>query len=262
METFFEDDVAAIMVSAAAEAGELLLRGFSDMGKKIGSKSGRELVTEYDIASEELIKKRLKPLGFPAVAEESGGSAVCGRYWAIDPLDGTNNFAYGIPHFAVTFALMDSGMPAAGVIYDPVREEMYTSVAGKGAFLNGLRIRVSSRAALSDAIAATGFAYDRKKGCYDNIGNISRVVEKCRGLRRMGAASLDLAYVAAGRFDAYWERGLRLWDMAAGLLMVKEAGGRVSGLNGECWDAGGDHILASNGITHEQIREMLDKYDH
>ncbi len=243
------------------EAGELLLEGFYKQNKGIKDKSELELVTRYDTASEELIKRRLACLEIPVVAEESGGRAGNGLFWTVDPLDGTNNFAFGIPHFAVTVALMDQKEPVLGVVYDPVRRELFSGEKGNKAYLNESEIYVSSRKESSGVIAATGFSYDRRTNGYDNMVNVKNIADSCRGIRRMGAASLDLAYVAAGRFDGYWERGLKMWDMAAGALIVREAGGIVTGLNGETWDSGSDHILADNGYVHDFFVNTLEHYE-
>ena len=248
-------------IEEVKKAGALLKQGFSDSSKTITSKDGRELVTNYDLASEQLLKNFLNRFDFPVVAEESGGNCSSGPYWVIDPLDGTNNFSFGIPHFCVTIALIDIG-PIFGIVYDPLRDELFHAIKGKGAYLNNFPISVSTRCAMKDGILATGFSYTLTETNYNNIDNFGRVTVKAKGTRRMGSAALDLCYVACGRFDGYWETGLKVWDMAAGALIVEEAGGKTSLFDGTAWVPTVDCILSSNGLIHDELGACLSPYDN
>jgi myo-inositol-1(or 4)-monophosphatase len=244
-------------------AAGILAGGFSSGDMGIEGKKGRELVTLFDRRAEEFIIRGLEPSGWPVVAEESRPllSEKTTTYWAVDPLDGTNNFAHRVPHFALSIALVDKGEPVAGVIIDPLKKEEFTAFDKGGSFLNGKRITVSGREDLSRALLATGFSYNRSEETYNNTENFKRVVLRCGGIRRMGAASLDLAYVACGRFDGYWETDLKIWDMAAGVLLVREAGGQVSRLGGSAWDSARDDVLAAVPGLHASLAKLMDPYD-
>jgi myo-inositol-1(or 4)-monophosphatase len=216
-------------------------------------------VTEADRASEALIVERLRA-HFPShaiVAEEGGGHETASEYrWYVDPLDGTTNFAHGYPVYNVSIGLERAGELVAGVVYDPSRGEMFAAEAGAGAYLNHRRIRVSACPKLEGSLAATGFPnYLRTKNA--NIHFYYQVALASHGVRRGGAAAIDLAYVACGRLEAFWEFGLKPWDMAAGVLLVREAGGAVTDMHGKPFVLDGPHILADNGHTHEQILELF-----
>ncbi len=238
----------------AQEAGALLMRYYH---RRVGFelKGEFDLVTEADHASEGLILERLRS-HFPThgiVAEEGG--AVAGRTefcWYVDPLDGTTNFAHGFPAFAVSLALEREGRLISGVIYDPLHQELFEAERGAGACLNGRRIRVSGVQRITDSLAATGFP-SRKRHQNINIHFYYQVAMLSHGVRRAGSAALDLAYVGAGRLDAFWEFGLNPWDMAAGVLIVEEAGGRVSDMLGGPASIHGPHLLADNGLVHEPM---------
>lgn len=238
----------------AQEAGALLLGYFH---RRVGFelKGDFDLITEADKASEQLILERLHS-HFPAhgvVAEEGGGAHPGAEFcWYVDPLDGTTNFAHGFPAFSVSMALERDGQLLCGVIYDPLHRELFEAERGAGACLNGRRIRVSSVARIADSLAATGFP-SRKRHQNVNIHFYYQVAMASHGVRRAGSAALDLAYVAAGRLDAFWEFGLNSWDMAAGVLMVQEAGGKVSDMLGGPASIRGPHLLADNGRLHEQM---------
>lgn len=247
--------------AAARAAGEVLLqlRGRVD----VRLKGAIDLVTEADLASEREIVGRLREV-FPEhgiVAEESGlHEAVDTSYvWYVDPLDGTTNYAHGLLEFAVSIALLERGRPIAGVVYAPALGECFVAARGEGTTLNGEPVKVSQETELIRSLLATGFPYDIAESEHNNIDHFSRLVVACRDVRRLGAASLDLAYTAAGRFDAYWEYGLKPWDFAAGSLLVEEAGGRVSDFRGEPFDIRMTSVLASNGRLHETMLEMLSK---
>lgn len=245
---------------AATEAGSILERGFGT-SFDIASKEGRHnLVTEYDLASENCIINVLQSYTPTAsvLTEESGEHAGSGEVtWVIDPLDGTVNYAHGIPIFCVSISAVIDGDIIAGVIHHPLLQETFTAVAGGGAFLNGERIHVSRTALLSDAILVTGFPYnvhENPRKCIDTFGDILSLGIP---IRRLGSAALDLAYVAAGRFDGFWEVELQPWDMAAGALLVVEAGGRLTHYGHRPFALGRDSILATNGRIHEQLASVI-----
>lgn len=219
-----------------------------------------DLVTEVDKRSEELLVDGLQK-AFPDhdfLAEENlypdrGKS----HKWIIDPLDGTTNFAHGFPWFAVSMALEVDGEILLGVVLHTMMNEMFFAVKGEGAFLNGSRISVSCRSPLRSSLLATGFPYDSATDPENNFAHFANFQMGCRGIRRAGAAALDLAYVAAGRIDGFWECKLKPWDLAAGQLLVAEAGGRVTGYSGEPCSVYNHRIVASNSLIHEEMLEML-----
>lgn len=250
-------------IQTARDAGRILAERF---GRKIEitNKSELDLVTESDLASERLIIDRIKTY-YPRhaiLAEESGASEPADReqqsdwLWIIDPLDGTTNYAHGYPCFCVSIGLTCKGRPELGVVYDPLRDEMFTAERGQGASLNGRRIRVSPTPHLASALLCTGFPYDvRERGEFAR--HFANFIMNAQGVRRDGAAALDLAYVAAGRFDGFWEEGLKPWDVAAGALLIEEAGGRISNYAGGALDIFAPPVLASNGLVHEEMMRVL-----
>jgi len=250
-------------IQTARDAGSILAERF---GRKIeiANKSEIDLVTESDLASERLIIDRIKTY-YPRhaiLAEESGASEPVDREggrdwrWIIDPLDGTTNYAHGYPCFCVSIALECQGRMEVGVVYDPLRDEMFSAERGQGAALNGRRIRVSSTPALASALVCTGFPYDVRERS-EFARHFSSFIMAAQGVRRDGAAALDLAYVAAGRFDGFWEEGLKPWDVAAGALIIEEAGGRVSNYANGPMDIFKPPIMASNGLIHEEMMRVL-----
>jgi myo-inositol-1(or 4)-monophosphatase len=248
-----------VSVEIAREAGALL-HGFFERHIGFELKGEFDLVTEADRASEKLVIERLRA-HFPThsiVAEEGGGHVgESAEYcWYVDPLDGTTNFAHGFPMYNVTLGLEKSGEMIAGVIFDPERNEMFTCELGAGSHLNGKPIHVSRAQRLEDTLVATGFP-SRKRHQNINIHFYYQLAMITHGVRRAGAAALDLAYVACGRLDGYWEFGLNPWDMAAGTLLVTEAGGRCSDMHGAPARLRGAHLLADNGTVHD---EMLDVF--
>jgi myo-inositol-1(or 4)-monophosphatase len=240
-------------VEIAREASALL-REFA--GRHVGFelKGEYDLVTAADRASENLIVQRLRA-HFPThqiVAEEGGGVGGSSDFrWYVDPLDGTTNFAHDFPVYNVTLALEQAGQVIAGVIADPTRDELFTAERGAGAFLNGRRIHVSAVNRLEDALAATGFP-SRKRHQNVNIHFFYQLAMLSHGVRRPGAAALDLAYVACGRLDLFWEFHLHPWDMAAGVLLIREAGGRCTDMFGGALNLLGPHVLGDNGLVHEE----------
>lgn len=248
-------------LEAALQAGELLRSGFR-ASKSISSKEGRHnLVTEFDLASEARIMEilRHRTPGSTILTEESGlhaGSADV--VWVIDPLDGTVNFAHGIPIFCVSIAAVVSDEIVVGVIHQPLLNETFTAVRGGGSFVNGRRMSVSATEHLAESILVTGFPYNVEENPNLCIDQFAQIVGRGLPVRRLGSAALDLAYVADGRFDGYWEVALHPWDMAAGVLIVTEAGGIVSHYGGRAFALGEDSIVASNGRIHDQLVAALE----
>jgi len=252
-----------ISAEIAREAGALL-SGFFERRVPFELKGEHDLVTEADRTSERLVIERLRA-HFPShsiVAEEGGGHQGSSEYcWYVDPLDGTTNFAHGFPMFNVTMALEQAGELIAGVIFDPVRNEMFASERGSGAYLNQQRIRVSKATRLEDTLVATGFP-SLKRHQNVNIHFYYQLAMITHGVRRAGSAALDLAYVASGRLDGFWEFGLKPWDMAAGILLIHEAGGKCSDMHGGAMALRGPHLLATNGTVHDSVVEIFDDIFH
>ncbi|HJV64767.1 MAG TPA: inositol monophosphatase family protein [Geomonas sp.] len=253
-----------VAIAAATAAGELQKeRLWSE--NEISYKGTFDLVTEVDRRCEELIVARLKD-AFPDhsfLAEENSYEIGKAPYkWIIDPLDGTTNYAHGFPWFCVSIALERNDKVLLGVIYHCMMDELFTAVKNGGAFLNGKPIRVSDRETLRRSLLATGFPYDRTRDNENNFQNFINFHLECRGVRRAGAAALDLAYVAAGRLDGYWECKLKPWDVAAGSLLVSEAGGEVTNYAGLPYSIYDHRIVASNGRVHQEMLEVLDKTSH
>jgi myo-inositol-1(or 4)-monophosphatase len=253
--------VHALAVRLAREAGAVQ-RARYGTELQISSKSRPiDLVTEVDRACEALIAETLRRErpGDDLLAEEGGAHADAGAAWRwiVDPLDGTVNFAHGYPCFCVSIGVERDGQRRVGVVYDPLRDELFEAVRGAGARRNGRAIRVSQAAGVQRALLATGFAYDVHDSADDNLDRLVRAVKRAGGVRRDGSAAIDLCYVACGRFDGYWELKLHPWDVAAGILLVEEAGGRVSDLAGGPAPASGREILASNGALHDELMALL-----
>lgn len=250
--------MSSVAEQAAREAGELLLSRLRTQ-VEISKKGRINLVTEMDVQAEEAIVDRI--LGnFPEhqiLAEEQGtreGTAAC--RWIIDPLDGTTNYAHGYRFFCVSIALEIDDQMALGVVSDPVTEELFSARRGQGAFLNGDPIHVSRENELVDSLVCTGFSYDREE-IEKNLEFFNRFVLNTRGVRRDGSAALDLCYVACGRFDGFWELSLHPWDVAAGKLIVEEAGGHVSRFDGSPFGSFNPEVLATNAGIHDAMMELL-----
>jgi len=253
------NETTKIAVEAAKRGGAILREGLAGP-KEVAHKGRRELVTALDSASEEVIIATIRAEyeGDLIVAEESAPEARYGdRVWIVDPLDGTNNYVHGYPFFSVAIAVEESGALVAGVVYDPLRDELFLAENGGGATLNGAPIHVSNAATLDDALVATGFPYDRTENTDNNLANLNRFILAVRGIRRGGSAELDLAYVAAGRLDGFWELALKTWDVSAGGLIVREAGGTVTNFEGQGWDHRTGDIVASNGRIHEEMLALV-----
>jgi len=248
-----------LIIKAAREAGTLLMDKF-ERGIKVEFKGKYDLVTEADRQSEALIVKLIHEQfpGHDILAEEADyGCSGSDFLWIIDPLDGTTNYAHGFPWFAVSIALEVRGKLELGVVYNPYVGELYFAERGSGAFLNDRRLRVSKIALMEHSLLATGFAYNHKKCKANNYDYFTRFQKEAQACRRPGAASLDLASVAAGRFDGFWEMMLKPWDLAAGLLLVAEAGGVVSNFDGHPMTLDSLECLASNGLIHSEMQAIL-----
>jgi myo-inositol-1(or 4)-monophosphatase len=252
-------DYLTTAVEVAREAAAILREGYG-RAEQVDFKGVVNLVTEWDRRSEALIVNSLRS-AFPShaiFAEERGPDGRNSDYqWVIDPLDGTTNFAHGLPVFAVSIALVHLGRPVAGVVVDPVRDEYYTAEAGGGACLNGRPIHVSTTDSLSVSLLGTGFPYNLRTNPDNNLPHFVDFAVRTQAVRRIGSAALDLAWTAAGRFDGYWELWLHTYDVAAGALIVAEAGGMVTDATGGDQYLSGDSIVASNGLIHQAILQVL-----
>jgi myo-inositol-1(or 4)-monophosphatase len=250
-------------VKAARKGGETALRHLNRVHQlKIRAKSQNEFVTKVDLMAEEAIietiRERYPDHAF--LAEESGLHGDGDFVWIIDPLDGTTNFIHGFPVFAVSIALRVKGRLQVGVIYDPNRQEIFTAMRGQGAQVDGHRIRVSGRLELEGALIGTGFPYRNLEHLDQYLGMLKDVLRHTAGIRRPGAAALDLAYVATGRLDGFWEFGLKEWDIAAGSLLIREAGGLISELQGD-----GDYLKSGNVVAggpkvHDALKKLLSSH--
>jgi len=254
-------DPLTLAIQVAREAGDVVRQGFGKV-QRLDFKGAVNPVTEIDTAAEALILARLRSTfpGHAILGEETGGSPwnVPGPIWLVDPLDGTNNFEHGFPHFCVSIGLMIAGELQVGVVYDPLRDELFAAQRGAGATLNGHPIHVTSVARLADAFLATGFGYNRRVAADNNTRRLDDFLRRSQGVRRAGSAALDMAYVACGRFDGYWESYLSPWDLAAGVLLVQEAGGRCSDYTGGTTHLhSGREVLVSNGLIHAEMLRVL-----
>ena len=251
-----------VMVGAARKAGRKLIRDFGEIENlQISLKGPADFVSVADQRTESILIGELQRVraGYPILSEEVGlidGPDKSHRF-IIDPLDGTTNFLHGIPHFAISIALERDGQLVSAVIFNPVTDELFTAEKGSGAFLNDKRLRVAARKKLNESVSATGIPFLGRDGHERFLKELSAAMATTAGVRRFGAASLDLAWLAAGRYDAYWERGLAQWDVAAGILIVKEAGGVVTDLDGGARMLDGGQILASNEALHPQYLKLL-----
>ncbi len=254
--------VINIMASAARKAARGLNRDFGEVEQlQVSVKGPGDFVSTADLRSERTLKtelSRARP-GYGLLLEEGGVSEGSDPHhrWIVDPLDGTTNFLHGIPHFAISIALERDGEIVAGLVYEPTRDEMFWAEKGIGAYLNDRRLRVSGRRQLGEALIATGIPFGGRGDQPTYLATLLRVAAATGGVRRLGAAALDLAYVAAGRYDGYWEFGLFPWDIAAGLLLVREAGGFVSDLAGGQEMLTSGNVLAANSHLHLPLAAML-----
>ncbi len=249
---------------AAYAAGEILKKHFGKIPQEaVRKKRQNDFLSFVDEESEKKIISTIR-LEYPDhafLAEEGGESGPENEYlWIIDPLDGTTNYIAGVPVFAVSIALQYQDELLLGVIYDPIRDELFSAQKGRGAFLNDEKIQVSSKASLNNSLLATGFPFKTKQFLPQYLNVFQDIFEKAVGIRRLGSAAIDLAYLAAGRFDGFWEIGLSPWDVAAGAVLIREAGGRVS----DFWNGGeflrNNYMLASNGLIHAETGEIIRRH--
>lgn len=251
-------------IEAVVDAGELQRARFGT-AMRVDKKGTIDLVTEVDLAVERTFRALIAER-FPdhqVLAEEFGGSATApaGPCWVFDPIDGTTNYAHGLPIFCASLALEIDGVAQVGAVFDPNRQELFTAERGGGAFLNGRPLRVSSAAALVDALLVTGFPYDVQQRLDEIVGLFSDFIGRARAVRRLGSAAIDLCWVAAGRMDGFWERDLKPWDIAAGALIAAEAGGQVTNFAGAPFTSRGHDVLATNGQLHSAMLEVIRQFD-
>lgn len=251
-----------VMIKAARRAARSLRRDFGEVENlQVSMKGAGDFVSKADIAAEAAIRDVLtdaRPAyGWLAEESEEVEGADGMHRWIVDPLDGTTNFLHALPHWAVSIALERKGEIITAVVYDAAKDEMFTAEKGQGAWMNDRRLRVSGRRELIEMIFATGVPFGGSKSLPKTLAELSALMPRCAGVRRWGAASLDLAYVAAGRFDGYWERGVHPWDIAAGSLLVREAGGLIGPLDGVEDAIASGRIVASNANVFERFGEMI-----
>ncbi len=251
-----------IMLKAARKAGRSLIKDFREVENlQAAMKGPGDFVSKADIEAERILKEDLigaRPtygwLGEETGAEDGKDPT---RRWIVDPLDGTTNFLHGLPHWAVSIALEHKGQIVAGVIYDPVKDEMFFAEKGQGAFMNDRRLRVSSRKQMIEAVFATGLPFAGRRELPETLRDLARLLPACAGVRRWGAAALDLVYVAAGRYDGYWERSLSIWDIAAGVLILREAGGLVEAIDPDADPLEAGDILCANDPLFERFAAAI-----
>lgn len=266
LELKFYGEYLDIATTAARQAGEILI-AYWNQTYAISNKNGfSNLVTEVDHQSEKSILTTLLQR-YPhhgIIAEESTHSEIPEKefIWLVDPLDGTTNYTHRLPLVSISISLLHKGVPIVGIVYNPMLKEFYHAIRGGGAYLNDVPIKVSTVADLSSSLLVTGFAYDRHTNPNNNYAEFKHLSQISQGVRRLGSAALDLAFVAAGRLDGYWERGLKCWDVAAGILLVEEAGGQVSGYHGQPYDIFASQILATNGHIHAHLSQALQMTTH
>ena len=251
----------ATAIEAVTRAGEIQTASFGT-NFRIEKKGTIDLVTEIDVAVERMFRALIAErfADHDVLAEEMGETSTGGRHrWVFDPLDGTTNYAHGIPIFCSTVALEIDGVPTVAAVYDPNRRELFTAERGGGAWINGEPLRVSSADALIDSVLVTGFPYDiREPARMREIMTLfTGFLGHARAVRRLGSAAIDLCWVAAGRMDGFWEQALKPWDVMGGALIVQEAGGRVTNLDGSAWDAHRGNVLASNGRVHDEMLRVV-----
>ncbi len=253
------EDYLEAAIIAAREAGQMLRENFT-VSREIKYKGEVDLVTNFDRRSQQMIFERLSE-SYPNhdfLAEE-GLDQETGRdfRWVFDPLDGTTNYAHRFPVFSVSIALERRGRVACGVVYDPMREEIFTGIKDKGAYLNGKKIKVSEVNDLNRSLLATGFPYDLRESAENNIAHFNHFLTRVQAIRRCGSAAIDLCYVACGRFDGFWELKLKPWDVAAAALIVQEAGGQLSDFQDREFSIFSQETLGTNGLIHRQMLDVL-----
>jgi myo-inositol-1(or 4)-monophosphatase len=250
-------------IEAVVRAGDVMLSRFGT-DVRVDKKGAIDLVTEVDLAIERgfraMVSERFP--GHDVLGEEMGGKAgaPAGPCWVFDPIDGTTNFAHGLPIFCSSIALEMDGVAAVAAVYDPTRKELFTAERGGGAFLNGRPLHVSKADTLLDAMLVTGFPYDVHQRVDEIVGLFGAFVGRARAVRRLGSAAIDLCYVASGRLDGFWESDLKPWDIAGGALVVAEAGGRVTNVTGEPFTSRAGSVLATNGLLHDPMLQVIRQF--
>jgi myo-inositol-1(or 4)-monophosphatase len=251
-----------VMIKAARRAARSLVRDFGEVENlQVSMKGAGDFVSRADIKAEEIIRETLmdsRPAyGWLAEESEEAKGADGMHRWVVDPLDGTTNFLHGLPHWAVSIALERKGEVIAAVVYDPAKDEMFVAEKGAGAWMNDRRLRVSGRREFIEMIFATGVPFANSTKLPQTLKELAVLMPRCAGVRRWGAASLDLAYVAAGRYDGYWERGIQPWDVAAGSLLVRESGGLIGALDGVSDPIAQGAIIAGNGENFDRLSKLI-----
>jgi myo-inositol-1(or 4)-monophosphatase len=256
------DEFLVFTQRLAQHVGDLLYRDCRNTTKLIEHKGAVDLVTQFDRQSQDLIVRDIEQhypdhsiLSEEDIMKNSGNTMK----WIIDPLDGTTNFTHGLPIWSLSIALERKGEVIVGVVYDPTRQELFSAQQGNGARLNGVPIKVSVTTELDKALLVTGFPYDIRESEENNLDHFSKFALCSQAVRRLGSAALDLCYTACGRFDGYWEQKLSPWDQAAGSLIVKEAGGAITDFSGEPFSIYRNKVLATNGLIHEQMMDILNR---
>ncbi len=251
-----------IMIKAARLAGRSLVKDFREVENlQVSMKGAGDFVSKADFAAEKIIRDELmgarKNYGWVGEESDEVAGADPTRRWIVDPLDGTTNFLHGLPHWAVSIGLEHKGEIVAGVVFDPAKDEMFVAEKGQGAYMNEVRIRVSARKRMIESIFATGLPFGGRSDLPETLQDLARLMPYCAGVRRWGAAALDLAYVAAGRYEGFWERRLHSWDMAAGILIVREAGGLVEPMRKSGDIMADEEVLCANEAIFEQFSKVV-----
>jgi myo-inositol-1(or 4)-monophosphatase len=246
-------------IEAVVRAGDLQMAKFGT-GVRVEKKGAIDLVTEVDVEVERMFRAMIAER-FPdhdVLAEELDSAARGASHrWVFDPLDGTTNFAHGVPIFCASLALEIEGAAAVAAVYDPNRRELFTAEAGVGSWLNGRRLQVSANATVLESMLVTGFPYNVHQKADEFLKVFGQLLKQARAIRRLGSAAIDICWVAAGRMDGFWEASLKPWDTRAAALVLEEAGGKVTGMDGKTWNPDGGHILATNGLIHEEVLRII-----
>jgi myo-inositol-1(or 4)-monophosphatase len=245
------------------KAGEIFKEGYFNSSKEIDLKGKKDLVTEYDIKVEKFLKKEFSKFGYGFIAEESVYNEKLNNTFIIDPIDGTTNFAHQVPHCAISVAVYENSHPKYGFVYNPILEEFFWAKKGEGAYLNGSKIEVSKNEYFQRALIATGFPYSSAENEEDLnfvIEKLKKILPRCQDIRRLGSAALDLCYVASGKYEGFYEINLKPWDVAAGMLIVEEAGGCVTNIEGGEYNFFEDKcIVATNSLIHDRLLVLLER---
>jgi myo-inositol-1(or 4)-monophosphatase len=254
-----DPQLLATAIEAVVRAGDLQMAKFGT-GVRVEKKGAIDLVTEVDLEVEQMFRA-LVTEHFPdhdVLAEEMDIASTGARHrWVFDPLDGTTNFAHGVPIFCASLALEIDGQAVVAAIFDPNRQELFTAEAGVGSWMNGQRLKVSTTASVLESMLVTGFPYNIHQKADEFLKVFGQVLKQARAIRRLGSAAIDICWVAAGRMDGFWEASLKPWDTRAAALILEEAGGKVTGMDGKKWDPDAGHIVATNGLIHEEILRIL-----